>query len=113
VRIAILDTGVDTTHPKIQAARDENRIMAYYPEFTHPTPDYDSESTNKSLDSNSNSLHLCRDQHGHGTHGTSVLLRTALNTSLYIAKVTDDDGNLRDQEIVKVHIFAYLYIILT
>lgn len=44
---------------------------------------------------------LC-DAHGHGTHGASVLLRTAPNASLYIARVTDQEGNLIYNEITKV-----------
>jgi subtilisin family serine protease len=87
VRIAILDTGVDITHPQIQAARDANRIVAYFPESTDRTPD------------------SFQDKHGHGTHGTSLLLRTAPNAAIYIAKVTDEDEKLRYDDIVKVHLF--------
>lgn len=96
VRIAILDTGVDISHPKIRAAQDTNRIVAYFPESADQTPDADS----KFLDP-------LRDLHGHGTHGTSVLLRTAPNAAIYIAKVADEDGKLRNDDIVKVHTFVY------
>jgi subtilisin family serine protease len=95
VRIAILDTGVDTAHPTIQAARDEKRIVAYFP------------STDQTPDSNSNPSDSFQDCHGHGTHGTSVLLRTAPNAAIYIAKVTDEDGKLRYDDIVNVITFIY------
>lgn len=92
VRIAILDTGVDATHPQIQVAWDSNRIVAYFPE-----------STNSTADSDTKSLDQLRDEHGHGTHGTSVLLRTAPNASIYVARVADEDGKPRYDDIVKVH----------
>ena len=91
VRIAILDTGVDFTHPQIQAARLAKRIVAYFPE-----------STEKNRHSEFNSAQFYQDSHGHGTHVTSVLLRTAPNARIYIAKVTENDGTLRYDDIVKV-----------
>jgi subtilisin family serine protease len=94
VRIAILDTGVDTIHPQIRAAREANRIVAYFPE-----------SSVRALDSDSKPPDPFQDHHGHGTHGTSVLLQTAPNAAIYIAKVTDNDGNLIYDDIVKVHLF--------
>jgi subtilisin family serine protease len=87
----ILDTGVDATHPQILAARAEKRIIAAFPDSADPTLD----STPKSLDP-------FRDEDGHGTHVASVLLRTAPNAAIYIAKVFDDDLKLND-DIVKVH----------
>jgi subtilisin family serine protease len=90
VRIAILDTGVDPSHPQIRAARDANRIKAYFP---HPE--------NQDPNSSSQSFEPFRDLHGHGTHGTSVLMRTAPNAAVYIAKV-DENGVLKIDQIVKV-----------
>jgi hypothetical protein len=37
-------------------------------------------------------LNPCDDKHGHGTHAASVLLQTAPNIELYIARVADDAG---------------------
>jgi Subtilase family len=91
VRIAILDTGLDNTHPQIRAARLANRIVAYFPESTDSTLPSDSD---RSLD-----------RHGHGTHGTSILLRTAPHAAIYIAKVADEDGKLKYDDIVKVRLF--------
>src|SRR5204863_6779416 len=93
VRIAILDTGVDATHPQIRDALAARRIVASFPE-----------SVGQPSASVFNPL---VDQHGHGTHGTSVLLRTAPNAAIYIARVADDDGTLRYDSIVKVHSFNH------
>lgn len=87
-RIAILDTGVDITHPHIQAAKEAKQIVAFFPESANWTADSDSDAF--------------RDSNGHGTHGTSVLLRTAPNSAIYIAKVADEDGKLIYDDIVKV-----------
>ena len=94
VRIAILDTGVDMAHPQIRAARDANRIGAFFPDFPDQTSHSDFTST-----------YPFRDLHGHGTHGASVLLRTAPNATIYIANVVDGDGELNYDNIVKVHSF--------
>jgi len=90
VRIAILDTGVDITHPQIHAA--QFRIKGYFSTSTDISPEFVS-----------NSLELVQDYHGHGTHGASVLLRTAPDAAIYVAKVTDNDGKLNNDQIVKVH----------
>lgn len=94
VRIAILDTGVDPTHPQIQAARLTKRIADYFPRPESGTLNADAKFPD-----------LFHDYHGHGTHGTSVLLRTAPNAAIYIAKVADNDGNLNHDDIVKVRLF--------
>ena len=77
VRIAVLDTGVDATHPEIRAALNEKKIVAFkgFPDSLDP---------------------LC-DQHGHGTHGTSVLLKTAPTARIYVGRMADDSGNLNDE----------------
>jgi subtilisin family serine protease len=89
VRVAILDTGVDITHPQIQAT--QCRINGYFLNSTDIPP--------KSV---SNSLELVQDYHGHGTHVVSVLLRTAPDAAIFVAKVTDNDGNLNYDQIVNV-----------
>jgi hypothetical protein len=80
---------VDATHPAIHAAREQKRIVDCFPDSGYRT------SNPASPDP------LC-DTHGHGTHGASVLLRTAPNADLYIARVTDQGGNLILDEIPKV-----------
>lgn len=78
VKIAILDTGIYATHPQIRDALQKGNIKKYkgFPEALEPL----------------------RDGHGHGTHCTSVLLRTAPNASLYIARVADDNGKLSSDD---------------
>jgi len=76
IRIAILDTGVDITHPQIQAAKEASKIVASFPECVHPTSDSDSKSHDP-----------FQDLHGYGTQGRSPM-------RLYIARVRDGKGNL-------------------
>ena len=71
VRIVILNTDIDKAHSIIQAALDKKRIVAY-----------------KNF---SNCLQSLTDRHDHETHDASVLLRTTLNASIYITRMTDDD----------------------
>jgi subtilisin family serine protease len=74
VRIAHLDTGVDSRHEEIQTAIANGKIKQYrgFP----------------------NSLEPLEDRNGHGTHGASILLRTAPNAQIYIARVVNDRGQI-------------------
>jgi subtilisin family serine protease len=76
VKVAILDTGIYFEHPEFTLARSrkvlhEDRCQGF-----------------------PNQLNACLDKNGHGTHCTSVLLRTAPNIDLYIARVFDDYGEI-------------------
>jgi subtilisin len=79
VKVAILDTGIYWQHPEFEERRgsvSKKRCIAF--------PD---------------TLDPCNDKHGHGTHAASVLLRTAPNVLLYIARVADDTGSIiKDNE---------------
>lgn len=74
IKVAIIDTGVNIRHPKISNAFNMGAITddccQSFPGRLDPKADFD----------------------GHGTHVASVLLRTAPNVSLYIARVADDEG---------------------
>jgi Subtilase family len=72
VRVALLDTGVDSRHPEFQEALKFNKIRAFrgFPASLDPISD----------------------RNGHGTHGASVFMRTATNAELYIARIADDEG---------------------
>jgi len=93
VRIAILDTGVDTTHPEIQNAIARKQIVGFFPNS------YDSEST----------LDPRADENGHGTHGTSVLIRTAPNANIYVARVADREGKLNYDRVVEVYLYLFIH----
>ena len=83
VRVALLDTGVDTTHREIKHALEQKKIVAY-----RGFPD---------------SLDPLQDSTGNGTHGASVLLKTAPNSALYVARIVDDEGKISNcMETVRV-----------
>lgn len=66
VKIAVLDTGLDLTHPDIAKQYDDGRIKIR--DFI------EKEDTIKDLD-------------GHGTHCTSLLLNNAPNAEIYAGRV--------------------------
>jgi subtilisin family serine protease len=66
VKIAILDTGVDTKHPDILRELQKSRIEVY---------DFVTDSAN------------IEDLNGHGTHCTSVLAKFAPNAEIYVGRV--------------------------
>jgi len=69
VKVAILDTGVDTTHPDISRARDEGRIKFY--DFVEDSSEI-------------------KDSNGHGTHCTSLVAKFAPNAELYVGRVFEN-----------------------
>ena len=66
VRIAILDTGLDLSHPYMTAIYDDGRLQYY--DFV------DNSACIKDLD-------------GHGTHCTSILAKLAPNAEIFVARV--------------------------
>jgi len=86
VKVAIIDTGVDITHPKLARFRGEQlhpkRCRGFPDDLNHdPTVD----------------------KHGHGTYVTDVLLTTAPDVNLYIARVLGDhDIDPPPDQVVKV-----------
>ena len=73
VKIAILDTGIDFSHTEFQQYGIKAHNCKGFPESLDPL----------------------RDRSGHGTHGASVLLKTALpQTQLFVARVADDYGRI-------------------
>jgi subtilisin family serine protease len=94
VRVAVLDTGVDATHPEIRLALSNRRIIAYmgFPESFDPL----------------------NDQNGHGTHGVSVLLKTAPLATIYLARTVDDADRILDsndyEETIKVSLDDIIFI---
>src|SRR5436305_10728348 len=74
VRIAILDTGVNKEHPDIARHIKDKTIIGW-----KGFPD---------------SLDPLGDKNGHGTHGASVLIRTAPHATLLIVRVADDNKKI-------------------
>lgn len=84
VRIAVLDTGVDSKHPFIKGAM-KYRIK-------------ERRNFVKGDDSN-------EDDYGHGTHVAALLLRVAPDAQIFVAKVAKDVNILSDHNIAEVSIF--------
>ena len=91
IKVAIIDTGVNFENWAIQEAIEGGNIQGKYckgfPKDEHHDP--------------------TADKNGHGTYVASVLLRTAPNVSLYIARAFNDAGRPCDQddykELTNVH----------
>jgi subtilisin family serine protease len=87
IRIAILDTGIDLGHPyfdeKIRKGGTQSRreIVTECKSFL----------PGKRGD---------EDEHGHGTHAASLILRLAPNSKVYVARVIDDDGEISNPDAV-------------
>jgi hypothetical protein len=76
VKIALLDTGLDMTHPQIKKFSDDKQILDPF--------DFVEDSTEM------------KDTDGHGTHGTHLLFKTAPFVKVYPARVfehSDADAN--------------------
>jgi subtilisin family serine protease len=74
--IAILDTGINAQHPEMEQYI-KNGIIIHSQGFP-------------------STLDPFADKEGHGTHGTSVLHKTAPHAALLIARVADDNRGIPD-----------------
>ena len=87
VAIAMIDTGINVHHPEMKMHIQNGSITLWkgFPEELNPL----------------------EDNCGHGTHGASVLLKTAPNAELLMARVFDDNGKMpyKDKypDVVEVH----------
>ena len=99
IRVAILDSGIDQTHTDIK-----NNL-------SHPG-EIKSIHAWKGFPS---SLDPLQDPTGHGTHGASVLLKAAPHSELYVARITDDNGEIPSEgnfiSILKVVPASFLLLI--
>jgi hypothetical protein len=78
VKIAVLDTGVCSNHPTME--KHQNRL--------------------KDLRNFVDGQGGVKDDHGHGTLTTSLLLRVAPKAEVYVAKVWDDKRKVVDAKAV-------------
>lgn len=85
VKIAVLDTGVDSTHNSIKAAKKGKRITILQ----------------SYVDGDSSSEDSC----GHGTHVATLLLKVAPEAHLYIAKVASGNKIPPNHKIADVSLF--------
>lgn len=69
VRIAIIDTGIDTNDTLIEACMEENKIKDCRGFLDDPND--------------------ITDEHGHGTHVTRLILELAPSAEVYVAKVSN------------------------
>jgi len=87
----MIDTGINAHHPEM-VKHIRNRSITFWKGFP-------------------NHLNPLKDKSGHGTHGASVLLKTAPNAELLVARVFDDNGKMpyRDKypDVVEVLITFY------
>lgn len=74
VRVCVIDTGLDKTHPSVLAAVSGDRLRAVKTFSSDSTPNEDP---------------TANDQHGHGTHVADLILRVAPEAELYVAKVAN------------------------
>ena len=96
VRIAILDSGIDKMHSEMV----DNMVLD---SSSHSVKDSNVKRRIKAWKGFPDSFDPLRDRVGHGTHCASVILRTAPFSSLYIGRIFDDRGKIKDyDEIVKV-----------
>jgi len=81
IKVAVIDTGVNFGHREIQTAIQNGNIRKEHCQGFPSDPNHDPTA----------------DKNGHGTYVASVLLRTAPDVSLYIARAFNDAGRPRDR----------------
>jgi hypothetical protein len=80
IRVAILSTGIDDKHDEIRFALEKEKILDCrgFPETLNPRIDED----------------------GYGTFAVSVLMRTAPNAALYVARIA---GTMKEMDAINEH----------
>ncbi len=103
--VAVLDTGVDASHPALQAADGSTRIAAYL--------DLESGSEWTAADIDLNPDALPADESGHGTHVAGIIAGNGMSVSgntlyagmapeaqLLVVRVADSSGSVSDDAVV-------------
>ncbi|KAJ0120502.1 Subtilisin-like protein [Diaporthe amygdali] len=81
IRIAVLDTGVDVTHDLLKGPWRRGQII--YQDFVKPD------------------AKLPQDEHGHGTHVTSIVLKVAENVDVYVGRISPDGEKFNSSQVEK------------
>lgn len=84
MKIAILDTGVDLSHPDFKEDQSASRMNRRI----KPPEDF--------LDVGGKAHDTC----GHGTHGVGLLRKVAPEADIYVARVAKDFDGILDPEVV-------------
>jgi subtilisin family serine protease len=98
IRIAILDSGIDARHTEMAANIVFDVPPSSSDERQKAIKEANTKRCIKACRGFPQSLDPLRDRVGHGTHCASVILRTAPYTSLYIARIFDDDKKISDPD---------------
>lgn len=94
VKIAILDTGVDYTHPRIQALKTRG-VLVGHRGFVNAEEEDSEEAT--------------QDTDGHGTHITWLVSQVATRADIYIGKISEGKVvSFRNNRVANVRHSTYL-----
>ena len=102
VKVAIIDSGLDMTHPAVQKLQEEWPEDSYNPRFTC-RQFYDEKDDTQHLSSTS-------DEIGHGTHLAVLLANLAPRCEVYVARVTGLNNVLLPSSVARV-IFPYFQVL--
>jgi subtilisin family serine protease len=91
VRIAILDTGVDGSHPGIYPHWKQVRNIRSWVGNKVQTVYGDGDMSEKQI------RKVRQDESGHGTHTTGLVLKVAPNADIFIARIANSDKKLTEE----------------
>jgi hypothetical protein len=89
VRVAILDTGIDSAHPEIARRIGKYNVIRDVVDFTEGSPRRTFPETGL-------------DKAGHGTHVASLLIRVAPNAGVYVGRICKDTSGINADHVAAV-----------
>jgi hypothetical protein len=90
IKVAILDTGIDLQHEDIVPCADRIKDVRSWINGNDGVEDW-----------------TTGDEHGHGTHVAAILIDTATEADVYIAKITRDGNSIDTERVAEVGIPSY------